>query len=294
VLNLLNRPFRKHTPPEAAAGLPTVARAQLDHVIHAMRLSGELADLTQQQVGNIIYALRVAGHLDHLKDVRDASYNDGHLISFHNADFLKDPLFAESYRLGNEATNSWGGYQLWWRVHVICWAAAHEKLLEGDFVECGVNRGGFSRAAMHYIDFTNMPDRTFYLLDTFCGIPEQDRHLAAEGCVHRYHECYEDVCRTFAPFPNARLIRGRVPETLPQVAAEKVCYLSIDMNCAEPEIAALEFFWGKLVPGAVAVLDDYGAGVWHLRQKDAFDQFAKRHGVEILSLPTCQGLIVKA
>ena len=73
----------------------------------------------------------------------------------------------------------------------------------------------------------------------------------------------------------------------------RVCYLSIDMNCVGPEIAAAEFFWDRLVSGAVVLLDDYGAGVWHLAQKRAFDEFARRKGVEILSLPTCQGLLIK-
>jgi hypothetical protein len=291
MLNRLRKQILKgNVPPDNA--LPDIAPAQLDHVIHSLRMSGALAQLTEQQVINILYALRIAGHLTHLKDVRDASYDDGHLISFHNADFLKDPLFVAAYRLG-KATNSWSGFEIPWRVYVLCWAANRAKHLQGDLVECGVNRGGFARAVMHYIDFAKMPNRTFYLLDTYCGIPEQDRPFAAEGCGERYSECYEDACRTFVAFPNAKLIRGRVPNTLPQVTADKVCFLSIDMNCAEPEIAALDFFWDKLVGGASVVLDDYGGGSWHLRQKRAFDRFAQARGVQVLSLPTSQGLIIK-
>ena len=275
------------------SGLPEVAPDQLDHVIHSMRMSGALALLTEQQVTNIIYALQESGFRHHVKDVREAAYNDGHLISFHSADFLQDPLFQEAYRLGGEATQSWGGANMWWRVYTVCWAAAQAKLLDGDFVECGVNTGGLSRALMHYIDFAKLAGKTFYLLDTYCGIPEEDQHLAAEWCVRRYVECYEAACKTFQPFPNARLIRGRVPDALPQVKAEKVCYLSIDMNCAEPEVAAAEFFWDKLVPGAIVVLDDYGAGPWHLWQRQALDRFARDRGVQVFLLPTCQGLIIK-
>src|SRR5262249_32188566 len=92
--------------PPAAGGPPQVPPEQLDHVVHALRLSGALGRLTAQQVENIVYALRVAGHLDHLKDLRAATYDDGHLFSFHNADFLRDPVFTEAYRLGQEA-RSW-------------------------------------------------------------------------------------------------------------------------------------------------------------------------------------------
>lgn len=80
--------------------------------------------------------------------------------------------------------------------------------------------------------------------------------------------------------------------TLDQVKSDKISFLSIDLNCAAPEIAAAEFFWDKLVSGASIVLDDYG---WakHIVQKHAFDDFARRRGVPILSLPTGQGLIIK-
>ncbi len=83
-----------------------------------------------------------------------------------------------------------------------------------------------------------------------------------------------------------------IPDTLPQVKAEKVCYLLIDMNCAAPEIAAAEYFWDKLVSGAAIILDDYG---WdgHIVQKQAMDEFARRKGVSVLQLPTAQGLILK-
>ena len=64
------------------------------------------------------------------------------------------------------------------------------------------------------------------------------------------------------------------------------------MNCEIPEIAAAEFFWDTLVSGGVIVLDDYG---WqgHIVQKHAFDLFSSRKGVQVLSLPTGQGLIFK-
>jgi hypothetical protein len=64
------------------------------------------------------------------------------------------------------------------------------------------------------------------------------------------------------------------------------------MNCAAPEIAAAEYFWDKLVPGAVIVLDDYGWKI-HYEQKEKFDRFAARKGVRVLALPTGQGLIFK-
>ena len=119
---------------------------------------------------------------------------------------------------------------------------------------------------------------------------ERKRGLGV-GRWAKYEDCYDAVCKTFEGLP-VEIVRGVIPETLPRVKTARVCYLSIDMNCAAPEIAAAEFFWDKLVPGAVIVLDDYG---WerHNEQKAAFDRFAAQRGVMVLALPTGQGLIFK-
>jgi O-methyltransferase len=220
------------------------------------------------------------------------TYNQDGLATIHNCDFIHDARFAKAYAKG-KSTGSWGPVDLQWRAFVACWAADKARHLEGDFVECGVNRGGLARTVIEYVDFPTL-DKKFYLLDTFCGLveryvseAEKERGITPGG----YEECYDAVKETFAGF-NVELIRGTVPDTLPQVTTEKVCYLSIDMNCALPELAAAEFFWDKLVSGAVMLLDDYGWDL-HTEQHEVFDQFAARKDVLVLSLPTGQGLIVK-
>lgn len=235
--------------------------------------------------------------LDHMNEYvfvgnRPKTYDHDGMIIFNDADFLQDPLFLEAYRLG-KATGSFGQMDIEWRVYVACWAAQQGLRLEGDFVECGVSRGGLSRAIMHYIDFNSHTDRKFYLLDTYCGFPEDLKSIAAASNLKDYSECYDDVVKTFSPFPNTVIVRGRVPDTLPQVEARKVCYLSLDMNVAEPEIAAAEYFWDRMSSGAIILLDDYGFGPDYLRQKHAMDEFARSRGVSVLLLPTGQGIILK-
>ena len=147
---------------------------------------------------------------------------------------------------------------------------------------------------MEYVNFKSL-QKKFYLLDTYSGLvseciseAEGKRGIKPGG----YEECYEFVKRVFVDFENGEIIRGRVPDTLPLVKAQEVCYLSLDMNCAAPEIAAAEFFWDKLVSGGVMLLDDYGWAM-HVNQKLAHDEFASRKGVPILSLPTGQGMVIK-
>lgn len=65
-----------------------------------------------------------------------------------------------------------------------------------------------------------------------------------------YVKTPETVKNNFSEWENAKIIVGPIPETLEQASAEKVAYLHIDMNCAPPEVAAFNYFWEKLVPGA--------------------------------------------
>jgi hypothetical protein len=101
-----------------------------------------------------------------------------------------------------------------------------------------------------------------------------------------------DVKEKFNKWTNCRIIRGKVPDTLDQVESTSFAYVSIDMNVTVAEIAAAEYFWPKMVPGGIMLLDDYG---WesHIQQKIAFDEFALRHGIQILSLPTGQAILMK-
>lgn len=134
------------------------------------------------------------------------------------------------------------------------------------------------------------------LFDTFEGIPvsqaSREGKIAESKNARIYKACYEEAKRTFASFPNVHVVRGIVPDSLHTVAIDQVAYLSIDMNLAYPEIAALEFFWDRLVPGAIVVLDDYGfAG--HRQQHDAINAFAAARNVPVYASPTGQGVIIR-
>jgi len=239
-------------------------------------------------------SLRVFKRPELYMPLTTVTYRQDGLVTQHNADFMNDRRFARAYQIG-ESTNSWNGWQVHWRAHVVCWAAERAKYLEGDFVECGVNKGGLSLTLMEYINFAELKGKKFYLIDTYEGLIEEqisDEEKKHGAKVGGYKECYATVKQTFSRFENAVIVRGVVPDILPEVKPEKVCYLSIDMNCAEPEIAAAEYFWDKMVSGAAMILDDYG-WMGQAVQKRAFDDFAGRKNVPLLCLPTGQGIIMK-
>jgi len=211
------------------------------------------------------------------------------LITFNrNMSFFEDAPFVEAFngnaRFPIEKT-------LIWRLHVLCWNALNSLRVAGDFVECGVFQGFCSAVATRYLDFGNV-DKQWYLYDTFTGIPPDQLNPGHQNSPDFEQEGLYEACRQrFAAYRNVHVIRGRVPEVLRERAPEKVAFMHLDMNSAAAEMGALEFFWERLTPGAMILLDDYG---WrgYRAQKLAEDPFFAARGRRVLELPTGQGMVL--
>ena len=171
-----------------------------------------------------------------------------------------------------------------------------------DVAECGVNAGFISSAIMQRLDWRNIQKR-FYLVDTFSGpvLTQYSQEEIAAGRVNfaedaiargAYVTDLERVRANYSEWPNVEILQGVVPEALGNLAVEKVAFLHLDMNCAYPERAALQYFWNRLSPGAFVLLDDY-AYFGCESQIEAIDSLALSLGFNVLSLPTGQGLIMK-
>src|SRR4051812_21547481 len=158
------------------------------------------------------------------------TYDADNLTAYQKSvDFLAEPRFQAAYRRGMDSgherirrRDGRRDLHIEWRIHILLWAAAHAVRLPGDFVECGVNTGITSLAVCDYLDF-NSTGKSFWLFDTFSGIPQEqisarERELgrSRENAV-LYGECYELARANFEPYVRARLVRGRVPDTLPTV-----------------------------------------------------------------------------
>ena len=104
-------------------------------------------------------------------------------------------------------------------------------------------------------------------------------------------DIFEVVKDRFAKYPNVKLIRGVVPDILSSIPAKKVAYLSIDMNSSEPERAALEYYYGKMVSGGIIYFDDYGWGYPELRK--VVDNFLGDKPEKLLHFPSGNSILIK-
>src|SRR5688572_2944356 len=115
---------------------------------HAQELSVELRELAEHAARGWKQAEELAAHARELDEamqqqarfLRDASYQHDSLATWNKvAPFLTDERFRTAYRDGMSSGHhiarpkgSDEDIHIEWRVHTICWAAAHAARLEGD------------------------------------------------------------------------------------------------------------------------------------------------------------------
>ena len=211
---------------------------------------------------------------------------------------LNEPKFLKAWehaKIGNQ--EGWKGKtpDVRWRAHTALWAAKQGLSLKGDFVECGVFLGLLSLTICHYLDFGKVP-KSFWLFDTFKGLPlenlDQGDRDVAQQINKQYFDCYDLAKRNFAPFENAKLIKGRLPESLEKANIDRIAYLSMDLNNVAAEKAVIEELWGRLSSSAIVVIDDYGWKAF-ADQHEMWNAFAASKARSILLMPTGQGVLIK-
>lgn len=171
-----------------------------------------------------------------------------------------------------------------YRAHIVTWASSQVKELEGDFVELGVFYGHLSKVIINF-DLELLSNRNFYLVD-----PWGSSKLNFSN--ERYNQdIYEIVESRFKPYPQVKLIRNSVPDALEEVPTQKIAFLMIDMNGFEAELAALNFFYPKMVKGGIIYFDDYG-GRWP-RLREVVDEFLSDKPEELLTFASPNAMMIK-
>lgn len=212
-------------------------------------------------------------------------YASDNLITFgRNLGFLRDQALLDAWKEHAEAPHERG---ILWRTAVLVWAARQGLRLEGDFVECGAYKGVSARIVADALNFKDT-GRQFYLYDVF----EHDTSMPHHAMPEHSASLFEQVQQRFADIPTAHVIKGFLPQSLEQGQPEKIAFMHIDLNNGEAEIATLEALWERMSPGAILVLDDFGASPYRRSHDLETTWFAER-GYSVLELPTSQGIVIR-
>jgi O-methyltransferase len=151
--------------------------------------------------------------------------------------------------------------------------------LEGDFVECGVWRGGSAMLIAKMLCNRNITNRKIFLYDTFEGMPppsdmdvtfngqEADGLLKASvnnkevsvWCLADLPDVKKNLSSTGFPEANLVFIAGKVEDTLPtNLPTGKIALLRLDTDWYESTKHELNVLFPMLVENGVLIIDDYG------------------------------------
>jgi O-methyltransferase len=143
------------------------------------------------------------------------------------------------------------------RLFVLWQAVENTRGITGVVAEVGTYRGGSARFLSEAVRAQG-EGRGVDVFDTFDGHP--DTIDAALDGPHRpglfSDTSYESVCGYLGP--DVRVHRGAFRDTCGDVADACFSLVHVDVDIYDSTVACLEFFWPRLQPKGVMVIDDYG------------------------------------
>jgi O-methyltransferase len=186
-----------------------------------------------------------------------------------------------------------------WRHYFVHWTASEAACLksshENNFVELGVCDG----LTAWYAALARQGaacEGKFYLYDAWAAmrddlLTESEKTSAGSYAYLSLENTKKNLSLT--GFDNFVFNKGYIPESfITSENPETVAWLHIDLNSALPTLAALDYFWGRMVQGGIVLFDDFSwPGYEDAREK--IEAWSDAHGVQILHLPTGQATITK-
>ena len=141
------------------------------------------------------------------------------------------------------------------------------KIMEGDFIETGVWRGGACILMNAILTIKVINDRKVYVADSFEGLPKPDENKYPDdkGDTHYKQEflsvSLEEVKNNFKKYDllneNVVFLKGWFKDTLPLAPINKLSILRLDGDMYSSTIEVLETLYPKLVSGGYCIVDDY-------------------------------------
>jgi O-methyltransferase len=149
----------------------------------------------------------------------------------------------------------------------------------GDFLECGVWRGGSMMMVALTLLSMGRTDRRLLLFDTFEGLPKPDETLDVDVWGNRgidgwrphrktdqssdwayasLEEVRANMEGTGYPMSRVSFVKGMVEDTLPANAPETIAMLRLDTDWYSSTRHEMEHLYPRLSRNGVLILDDYG------------------------------------
>lgn len=206
-------------------------------------------------------------------------------------DFVADPDFLDIFRKCKPYTMT-SIERMYSLYTAVKYAIKNE--IPGDFVECGVWRGGSSMMITLTLAHLGVSDRKIYLYDTYEGMSDpteadkdfvgrnaaemleetKDRKETSVWCLAGIEDVTQNLFSTGYPKENLIFVKGKVEDTLPATLPEQVALLRLDTDWYESTRHELIHLYPLLQKDGVLIIDDYGH--WEGCRKAVDEYFADK------------------
>lgn len=176
-------------------------------------------------------------------------------------------------------------YSIWLQLQRI-----QKNNIPGDLAELGVYKGETAKLIHHML-----PDRNFYLFDSFSGLPKQVIREDCDGTVRPQTVKFDnttsaEVVKYINGNEHVIIKEGIFPETTAGLEQQTFAYVHIDADLYQSTIDALHFFYPRLNPGGMILIHDYNHN-WEGVEK-AVNEFAETIPEGFAELPDMYGSVL--
>lgn len=145
------------------------------------------------------------------------------------------------------------------RLLTLWSAVQNTRSVPGDVAEIGVYKGGSTKFLARCLEHFGKQAR-IHAFDTFSGHAD-----VLEGTLDGKHKAglfgdtsEQEVREYLSAYSNISVYAGRIEDTSDLVESRSFSMVHIDVDVYSPLAFCLQFFWSRLEPGGVLVVDDYG------------------------------------
>lgn len=146
--------------------------------------------------------------------------------------------------------------------------SVYENKVPGDFVECGVYKGGNVIIAKKFFDSVKETTKKFFAFDTFEGMtpPGDNDPEKAHSTWQNKNACRANLDEVMKEFKKHDILDNRVLFVVGDVCKtlkedkipKKISILRLDTDWYESTKIELEILYEKLTIGGYLIIDDYG------------------------------------
>jgi O-methyltransferase len=187
------------------------------------------------------------------------------------------------------------------RFHRLCSLLGEVAHLEGDVAECGCYRGLSSFLMLQCLARAQpgFDGTGYHVFDSFEGLSEPSAADAVDGgdaaaervrrmCQRGWFAAPLEVVRgALVRFPAVAYHPGWIPQSFAGLPERRYRFLHLDLDLHDPTLGALEYFFPRLVAGAIVVCDDFD---WPGERK-AIEDFCARRAIGFETTPHGQAVL---